>query len=104
MTKADRLQLLRAKVAESSQSKVAKALGYKPATISLVLSGNYPGSPDTVLERVAEVYGSETVPCPLHGELSLGTCAEHRRRLRPGGNHERVQQYRACKACERGKL
>ncbi len=103
MTESDRMQLLRAKVAESSQSKVAKALGYKPATISLILSDNYPGSPVTVLQKVAEVYGSETVPCPLHGELSLGACADHRRRARPGGNHERVQQYRACKACERGQ-
>lgn len=103
MTKADRLQLLKAKVAESSQAQVARDLGYTSATISLVINNKYPGNPDTVLERVAEIYGSETVPCPLHGEISLGACADHRRRARPGGNHTRVQQYRACKACQRSQ-
>lgn len=102
MTRSDRLQLLKDRVAQTSQAQVARAIGYKPTTVSLILSGSYGGNPDTVLERVAEIYGNETVACPLLGAIRLGTCADHRRMARPGGNHMRVQQFRACRACERG--
>lgn len=99
MTKNDRLILLKNKVAESSQAAVARELGYSSPAVSQVLHGKYKAGLDAFLKRVAEVYGDETLTCPLLGEITLGQCAQHRRQARPGGNHLRVKQYRACSAC-----
>jgi len=99
MTKNDRLALLKKKVAESSQAAVAREIGYSPGTVNQILHDNYAGCPDVVLQRVSEVYGNETLTCPFLGQITLGQCAQHRKQARPGGNHLRVKQYRACRAC-----
>lgn len=99
MSNDDRMQLLREAVAISSQSKVAKKLGYKPPAISQILNGKYGAGPSAILQRVEEVYGSSRVQCPTMGDISLGKCAETRRRPFAATNQHRVKQYRACSKC-----
>lgn len=102
MTTTDKLDLLRQKVAETSQAQVARQLGYAPTTISQVLSGSYAGNLDHVLLRVEEVYGNTTVSCPgLGEEIALGRCAEWRKKAKDfaATNPQRVRMYRACRQC-----
>ncbi len=99
MTATDRMDLLREKVAERGQAQVARELGYSASAISQVLNDKYQGSLVRLLERVAEVYGSESVSCPVMGEIPLGRCAEERRRPFAATNAQRVRQWRACQAC-----
>lgn len=99
MTQPDLLQLLRDKCAQLSQAEVARRLGYSPTAISQVLSGTYGGESSTILARVNEVFGSTVVSCPILGEISLGKCAEIRRRPFAATNPTRVALYRACRTC-----
>jgi hypothetical protein len=100
MTTVDRMKLLRDKCAESSQAEVARRLGYSAAAINLVLKGTYStGSDNNILARVEEVYGSTMVKCPVLGDISLGKCAETRRRDFAATNPVRIQLYRECKKC-----
>lgn len=102
MTTTDLMQLLRQKCEEYSQSRVASALGYSPGAISAALKGTYNGGKmDLLLRRVAEVFGSETVSCPILGEIPLGKCAFHRRREFAATNPMRVTLWRACRQCEK---
>ena len=101
MTRSDLMRLLAQHVHEKGQAQVARELGYSSSTISQVMNGKYPGNLDNLLERVKEVYGAETVHCPILGEIPLAKCAEHRRRPFAATNPMRVQLYRACRECER---
>ncbi len=101
MTQPDLMELLRQKVAELSQAEVARRIGYKDSAVSQVLSGSYKGSPDNILQRVDEVFGTTTVCCPPLGEISLGRCAEIRKRPLVATNPFSVQMWRACQKCER---
>ncbi|WP_321532300.1 helix-turn-helix transcriptional regulator [uncultured Desulfuromonas sp.] len=99
MSNDDRIQLLRDAVAQSSQGKVAKALGVSTAAVSQILNGKYGADPSAILQRVEEVYGSSRVQCPTMGDIALGKCAETRRRPFAATNPHRVKQYRACSKC-----
>lgn len=101
MTKPDLLELLRDECANSSQSAVAKRLGYSGATINRVLKGDYPDS-GKVLEKVEEIFGGVFVDCQILGEIPLSLCADHRRR-QPTTDSFYARMFRACKACERSK-
>lgn len=100
MTQTDLLKLLKEKIAETSQAHVARLLGYTSGSpLSQILSGTYKGSPDTILQRVREVFGGETVQCPVLGEISLARCAEKRKLPFAATNPQRVALYRACQKC-----
>ncbi len=53
--------LNKAIVADGSQGKVAKALGYSPATISQTVAGIYPGDTAGIAQKVMEIYGGKTM-------------------------------------------
>lgn len=99
MTQTDLMTLLGRKVAESSQANVARLLGISDSAISQLRSGTYKGAPDAILQRVREVFGDDTVNCPILGETPLGRCAEKRRLPFAATNHQRVALYRACQNC-----
>lgn len=101
MTQHDRMDLLRAKVAELGQAEVARRIGKSDSAICQVLAGNYKGNPDNILALVEEQFGSATVNCPVLGEIPLKRCAENRRRPFAATNPTRVRLYRACKECKR---
>lgn len=101
MTQHDLLQLLRDKCAELSQSRVAAALGYSPSAVNQALHGTYKGDLTNLLRKVAEVFGNETVSCPILGEIPLSKCAYHHRREFAATNPQRVRLWRACRQCEK---
>lgn len=99
MTQADLMTLLNKKVAETSQANVARILGVSDSAISQLRSGTYKGAPDALLQRVREVFGDETVNCPVLGMIPLGRCAEKRKLPFAATNPQRVELYRACQKC-----
>lgn len=101
MTRDEQLELLKNKVAATSQADVARALGYSASAISQVLMGKYQGDDATILQKAEETYGSSTVICPVKGEIPLAKCAEHKARPFAATNPERVRMYKACRNCER---
>ena len=101
MTQPDLMDLLRQKVAELGQSEVARRIGKSPSAVSQVLSGSYKGSPAVILQRIEEVFGQTMVVCPPLGEISMGRCAEIRKRPLVATNPFSVQMWRACQKCER---
>lgn len=101
MTENELLELLRTAVeTNKSQVKVAKMLGYSPATISQIMGGSYQGAMDKVLARVEEIFGTRTVECPVLGEIRIGRCVTERRAPFSAANPVRVRLYRACRNCE----
>jgi transcriptional regulator with XRE-family HTH domain len=100
MTQLEQMDLLKAKCTETSQAAVARRLGMSASTINQVLKGTYPGNPtEKILLQVEEIFGQTTIDCPVVGEITLGKCAEHRRRPFAATNPMRVQLYRACQTC-----
>lgn len=58
----DWIELLhKAVLAEGSQAAVAAKIGYSPAVVSRILSGNYNGSADAVREAIMTIYGGKTM-------------------------------------------
>lgn len=80
----------------SSQAKVAKRVGYSPATVSYVLKARYAGDMRAVEKAVRGAFMAATVDCPVLGALPSNTCLENQRRPFAATNHIRVQLYRAC--------
>ena len=99
MTQPDRMELLRAKCAEFSQAEVSRRIGYSASAINQAIKGSYQGDLSNMLTRVEEVFGQSTLQCPILGEITLGKCAEHRKRPFAATNPLRVQLYRECRQC-----
>lgn len=102
MTQTDRMELLRQKCIELGQAEVGRRIGYTGSTVSQILSGKYGGNPDKVLQRVDEVFGGTMLLCPaFNEEITLGKCAEYRKRPLNPGNPFSQHLWRACGQCER---
>jgi hypothetical protein len=102
MTQADKLELLRNKVAEygeGGQVRAAEELGYSTSAINQVLHGTYKGRIENVLKRVIEVYGGLLVDCPSTGSIPLATCAEERKKPFLMISAEYSRQRLACQKC-----
>lgn len=99
MTASDRLALLRRMAELCGQAEVARAIGKSASAVNQVLRGTYQGSSDGILQAVAEVYGVETVLCPVLGEIPLGRCAEERGKPFSMASPQRCALYRACRVC-----
>jgi transcriptional regulator with XRE-family HTH domain len=95
----DRMRLLEKAVAEKGQSAVARALGYSVSAINQVLHGKYRGSKDNVLQRVAEVFGTGKVICPVMGAIGLSRCAAERAKPFAATSPQRVRLFIACRTC-----
>lgn len=102
MTLTDRMDLLRKKVEELGQAEVARRIGKSPSSVCQILSGEYKGSPDNILQLIEEHFGQSTVQCPILGEIPLKRCAENRRRPFAATNPTRVRLWKACKDCDQG--
>ena len=81
------------------QSKVAKAIGASPTTVSQIYNGKYGADDSAPLELFREKFGGITVTCPVLGEISLDKCAFHRRREFAASNPVRVALFRSCPTC-----
>lgn len=93
-------ELLEKAIAETNQASVARRLGYSSSALSQARSGTYKGSTVNLAQKVIEVYGNETVECPVLGQIPLSRCAEERVRPFSTANPERVRLFGACGNCE----
>lgn len=100
MSNQEAMQLLRNKVAETSQADVARRLGYQPSAINQLLRDKYNANPDAILQKVREVFGTETVTCPVLGEITLGRCSEEKKKEFAPVSSAYVRQRKACRACD----
>lgn len=82
---------------ESSQSKVARRIGYSAATLSYVLNARYSGDLGAVEQAVKGALMAETVACPLVGSLAADTCLNHQKAPWAPHNPQRIAFYRACR-------
>lgn len=98
----DHMALLKEAVEAHGQSAVARQIGYSPSAVNQVLKGKYRGNPDGIMQRVAEVYGSGTVECPVLGEIPLSRCADERKKTFAPSSPVRAQLWRACRECGQG--
>jgi transcriptional regulator with XRE-family HTH domain len=103
MTTSDRLDLLRRVVDEHGQAEVARRIGRSTAAVNQVLHGKYNGNPERILELIAAEFGSETVQCPVMGEIALARCTEERNKPFRATNPQRRRLYLACRDCDRRK-
>ncbi len=97
--KEELLALLRAKREIKSASAIARELGYSPTVISLVLGGKYAGDTTKVLEKVAEVYSTEEVICPVMGAIKLSRCRAEQRKESSPTSPQRMQLATTCPTC-----
>jgi transcriptional regulator with XRE-family HTH domain len=93
------MALLTQQVGKLGQAEVARRLGYSPSAINQVIHGNYKGDATAILTKVEEIFGKTTIICPILGEITLGKCADNRKRPFAATNPIRVRLYRACKTC-----
>lgn len=90
---------------DSSQNKVAKAMGYSASLVSSVLSNRYPGDLERVEAVYRGVYERAVVECPELGEMALNVCRDWRRKMDKfsPANSQNVMMYRACRRCPLNK-
>lgn len=93
----DWLTLLAEAAQASSKAAVARELGVSRPSVSLLLSGRYPGNTNRMAARVLDRYAR--VDCPHTGK---SVTPEHCRRLCgpvPTSSPAALRQWRACQAC-----
>jgi len=95
----DHMALLKEAVNEHGQAAVARALKYSASAVNQALHGKYRGSLDNLLQRVAEVYGSGMVRCPVMGSISIQRCAAERKKPFAASSPQRVRLFMACRSC-----
>ena len=93
------MDLLKKAIASKGQAQTARDLGYSDAAICQVVKDNYKGDTGRILRRVAEVYGTETTPCPVLGDITLGRCAEERKKPFSSASPLRLRLWKACRTC-----
>ncbi|MEX2480236.1 MAG: transcriptional regulator [Gammaproteobacteria bacterium] len=92
---------------QSSQTRIAKRLGYSGSVVSQVIRHSYKGDYGAVEQAVKGAFMAETVDCPVLGELASDTCGRHQRHARhfSAGSSMRVALYRTCRGdCPHSRL
>ena len=91
---------LQTEVANSTRQAVADKLGYSRTTISLVISGKYPGKTDDVAARVAERLGG--FACLYDGQtITPEQCRKSAKEAAPTHNPSKMAKWSACQNCHR---
>jgi hypothetical protein len=83
--------------AKSSQSAVAKKVGYSAPTISAVLGNSYRGDMNRVETMVRGALIGETVMCPALGTMPKNECLDWQAKPYAATSSHRVAMYRACR-------
>jgi len=102
MTQQDRLALLLRTIEEKGQAATARALGVSASALSQIRKGTYGADLTNILMRVSEVFGTETVNCPVMGVIPLRRCAAERRKPCAATSPQRVRLWKACRNCREG--
>lgn len=82
----------------SSQSAVAKDLGYSGSAISLVIGNNYNGDLVRIEQMVRGALMAETVRCPILGELERNVCEAWQRKPFATTSSHRIRMHQACRS------
>lgn len=100
MTKEDRLTLLLRTIEEKGQAATARALGVSASALSQIKTGSYGADMTHILMKVSEIFGTETVNCPVMGMIPLRRCAAERRKPCAATSPQRVRLWQACRDCK----
>lgn len=96
----DWLDILRTEVkAKGSVAAVARELGYARTSISLALSGKYPGGTDKLKAKVIATY-CDQIMCP-HTDKSMSQvmCTSLRNRAMPQSEVNKLEHWFSCQIC-----
>lgn len=81
----------------SSQSAVAKRVGYSAATVSQALSNSYRGDIERVAEMVRGALMASSVDCPVLGTIGRDRCLTEQKEPFRATSAHRAQLYHACR-------
>lgn len=82
-----------------SQADIARRIGVSEGTISNALKGRYIGNVEMLAERIRGELLSQTVACPILGQITSRICQDERKKPFHSANPVRLQLWRACKTC-----
>jgi hypothetical protein len=95
------IDLLRARVAETSIAAAAREIGYARPSISMALAGKYPAAVGKL--RAAVIAAYTRCHCPfLDREIPAGECRRFRQRAIPQSKPDELRHWAACKGCPIG--
>lgn len=96
------MQLLRTEAARTSIGSVAARLDYSRTSISLVLSGKYPGNTERIeAKTIATLESEAALICPYVGErITAIRCRENSTRRAPTHNPTSMNHWSACQRCQ----
>lgn len=97
------VKMLAAKCDQTSQAKVAGQLGRSPSLVNQVLKNSYSGNMDDVKARFETAF-TETIECPVLGDISGQSCLDWQGRPYSAANHLVVRMFRACQRCPHNQL
>jgi DNA transposition AAA+ family ATPase len=96
---------LRAECGRTSQTAVARKIGYSPTVVNRILKGNYEGDLQAVQKAIEGALMGATVNCPVLQEIAANRCLEIQNQPFAATNPERVRLYRACRdGCPNSRL
>lgn len=96
---------LRAECERTSQTTVARLIGYSPTVVNRILKGNYEGDMQAVQKAVEGALRGRTVMCPVLRELAANKCIEIQGQPFAATNPTRVALFRACRnGCPHSRL
>lgn len=99
------LTVLRDECAATSQARVARRIGYTPGVVSGVLKGTYKGDLTAIQKAVRGALMSETVNCPVLGDLPADRCLKIQKQPFAATNPERVRLWKVCRSgCPHSRL
>jgi len=96
------LVLMREEAARTTKRALAERLGYSRTTVSLVLSGTFPGSTAKIAQRATEVLELPVqVQCPyLVQALPVADCRAYSTQRAPTHHPTKMAHWRACQQCQ----
>ncbi|MBA5777444.1 transcriptional regulator [Stappia sp. F7233] len=81
-----------------SQAAVARKVGYSASAVSQVLSNSYHNGDIARFEQASRgALMSETVTCPVMGEMARNVCLSWQRKPFATTNAHRVRMHQACR-------
>lgn len=83
---------------QTSQAKVARAMGYTPAVVSTLIRRTYAADLTNVEKAVRGAFMAATVDCPVLGTISSGQCVREQRASFDSTSHQRVLLFRMCRS------
>ncbi|MFD2678020.1 LysR family transcriptional regulator [Camelimonas lactis] len=83
-----------------SIAAVARRLGYKRPSISLVLARKYPGDTRRLRAQIVEAFGGQQ-HCPFLGsDIAASACRDFRTRPLPTSRRAEARHWQACRQCQ----